>query len=343
VSERRLNRAIEGELYRLVGLKVLTFEQLHRLAPRYPTGRWNLASLVRWFTLLGAACLGAGLLILVPKVVQLQNAVDVGLALATAGFIWGGLHLERQRGLAKTGAALQLLGSFALQGLVVALAIRFSTGSDDWPELVALCAGACGVLAYALGSRLVLIHALINAYAAFGAQTAYDSGWGAYELRMDYPTRYVLAGLVAVGLAWAHARWLRGPRQGFSRAYLHFGLLVLNLALWFFALFGFYDGRDYTWDDRTASRLAFSALWALVTASALFAGSKWNLRLARGYGLTFLIIDVYTFYFQFVVAPSGELWFIHLLLTGGSLVALGIWLERRLSGRAEAVVPPPAA
>jgi hypothetical protein len=46
--------------------------------------------------------------------------------------------------------------------------------------------------------------------------------------------------------------------------------------------------------------------------------------------MTFLIINVYTFYFQFVVDNSTELWWLHLLIVGGSLVALGFALERRL-------------
>ena len=302
----RLNRAIRGELHRLVALKILSFEELQKIAPRYPVTAWNLTSLVRWFTILGAVSFGAGLLILVPQVVQLQNAVDVGLALATAGFIAGGLWLERRRGLAKSGAALQLLGSFSLQGLMVALAIRFSTGSDNWPALIGLCAGATALLAYALGSRLVLIHALVNAYTAFGGETGYMSGWGAYWMKMDYPTRFLAAGLVALALAWVHAKYVPGVRQGFSRVYAHFGLLVLNLALWFFSLFGFYDGPSYSWSDHNASRLVFTGLWALLGVAALFGGSRFGLRMARGYGLTFLIINIYTFYFQFIVANSGR-------------------------------------
>lgn len=330
------HRAIRAELDQLVALKRVTPETRAQLAPRYPVAPWDVGALIRWFTLLGAVSFGAGVLILIPQVVKLQNAIDAGLALATVGFVALGLWLEQRRGLPKTGAALQLLGSFALQGLVVALAIRFSHGSDDWPALVGVCAAATGALAYALGHRLILAHALINAFVAFGGQTGYLSGWGAYWLKMDYPTRFALAGLVALALAWAHAQWLRGRYQGFSRVWAHFGLLVFNLALWFFALFGFFDGPErYHWDDRTAQRLAFSALWAAVSSLSLLVGARFGLRMARGYGLTFLIIDVYTFYFQFVVAHSGALWFLHLLLVGGSLVALGVWLERWLTRDAE--------
>jgi hypothetical protein len=106
---------------------------------------------------------------------------------------------------------------------------------------------------------------------------------------------------------------------------------VLNLALWFFALFGYFDGTDYfRWTGKETERVLFSTVWAAVGFASLLLGARFQLKLARGYGLTFLVIDLYTFYFQFIAAHSFELWFVHLLLVGGSMVAGGLWLERRL-------------
>lgn len=342
MSRTRENASIQAELQRLVGLKLLTPEERQRIAARYPTTPWDVASLIRWFVLLGAVTLGAGVLVLVPKVVELQNAIDAGLALGTAGFIALGLWLERRRGLPKTGAALQLVGSFALQGFITAMAVRFSTGSKDWPALIWVCAAAIAVLAYALRHRLVLVHASVNAFVAFGGSTGYASDWGMYWLKMDYPTRFVLASLVVLAVGWAHARWLRGALQSFSRVYAHLGLLSLNLALWFLALFGRLDDANrYGWDSHSGERLVFSAVWAAVCVGLVFAGARLGQRVARGYGMTFLILNIYTFYFQFVAYHSGALWFIHMLLVGGSMVGLGVWVERRFSARKSA--EPPAA
>ena len=81
MSGPRANRAIRGELHRLVALGLLRFDQLPALAARYPVGTWDVGALIRWFTVLGAVSFGAGLLILVPRFVKLQNAIDVGLGL----------------------------------------------------------------------------------------------------------------------------------------------------------------------------------------------------------------------------------------------------------------------
>jgi hypothetical protein len=215
----------------------------------------------------------------------------------------------------------------ALQGLTMALAYQFSRGSDNWPALVGVDTALTLALAYALPNRLVLILAAINLFTFFGGETGYLAGWGAYWLGMNYPLRFVAAGLVTLGLAWGHARWLQGARQGFARVWAHVGMLDLHLALWFFAVFGYYNGEVH-WDGTEAQRLGFSALWALVAIACLYLASRLGLRLLRGYGLTFLTINAFTFYGQFVAYHSGELWFIHLLVIGGALVGLGFWVER---------------
>jgi hypothetical protein len=130
-------------------------------------------------------------------------------------------------------------------------------------------------------------------------------------------------------VAWAHAKVLRGALQSFSRVYAHYGLLIVHLSLWFLSVFGWFDKDEY-WSGTTFERLVFSALWACASVLCLVLAGKLGQLVLRSYGLVFLIIDAYTFYFQFVVANSGELWFLHLLLSGGALVATGMWLEKQL-------------
>jgi len=333
MNVRAQNRAIQSELCKLVEQRVLSLAEAERIRPRYPTEAWNLLSLARWFTILGAVAAGVGFLLLIPQLVGLQNLIDFGLALALVGSLAAGHYVDRRRGLHKTGAALELLGGFALQGLLTALAFRFNTGSGDWPRLVTVSAVATGVLAYALPNRLVLTLALLDGFVAFGGETGYDSGWGMYWLDMNYPSRFVLVGLFVLGLAWLHARLLTGARQGFARVYFHHGLLVTNLALWFFALFG---RHDLEWHDNGGERALFSLLWAGTSIASLLLGSRYGWRLARGYGLTFLIINLYTVYFQFIAVNSAEAWFLHLLVIGVSLVGLGFGLERQLSRKRNA-------
>jgi hypothetical protein len=334
------NGAVVRELRSLVGQNLLTPLQFERIAERYPTGQWDLVTLVRWFTIIGAVSMGAGLILSAPKLLDVRLLIDASLGLAAVGLPVGGRSLTRSRSLAKTGAALELLGAFALQGLVSALAVQHSSGSDNWPALVGVCGALTLGLAYALGNRLILLLALINGLTFFGGETGYSSDWGMDWLGLDYPTRFVGAGLLTLALAYVHARFLHGGLQSFSRVYAHVGLVVVNLALWVLSLSGFSHGHDlFSWSGNDGQRLVFSVIWAGVSVGAILGGARYGFKLARGYGLTFLILNLYTFYFQFLVVHSAEIWYVHLLIAGGSMVALGLHLERNRSAAKIAARP----
>lgn len=323
----RLNRQIVAELDHLVLQGTLSPDQSRQIAVRYPTEPWDLLVLVRWFTILGAVAAGAGVILLAREFMNGLRLGEIGLAVATVGFLLLARWLTRAKGLEKTGAALEMVAGFTLQGLTVLLAIDFSTGSKNWPALVGLQAMLLGGLAYLLANRLVLIHAGICFFVFFGGETGYVSGWGAYWLKMTYPLRFIAAGLTFLGVAWMHATYLRNAYQAFSRVYAHLGLLVVNLALWFLAVFGYFE-EEVRWTGNEGERIAFSVLWGAISVACLWFAGISGQRMLRSYGLTFLIINVYTFYFQFVVARSVEAWWLHLLLVGGTMLWLGFWFER---------------
>jgi len=336
-----LNRRINAELDVLVGRQILTPQQARRIAERYPTTPWDVLVLVRWFTILGAVTAGAGLVILAHDYVTAVRLGEAGLLVATIGFIVLGRWLARSRGLEKTGAALEMAGGFALQGLTFLLAVDFSTGSKNWPALIGVQAALLAALAYTLRNRLVLIHAGVCFFVFFGGETGYSSAWGAYWLGMTYPIRFLMMGVAFLCLAWLHATQMRGACQAFSRVYAHLGLLDIHFAFWFLSVFGYFE-KEVSWSGNSGERLAFSLFWGLVCILSLVLGGALGHPIARSYGMTFLVIDLYTFYFQFVVANSAEAWWLHLLLVGGSLVWVGFALERGLR-RPRGASPRPAA
>jgi hypothetical protein len=320
------NRRIVAELDALQAGGILTAQQADRIAARYPTEPWDVLVLVRWFTILGAVSAGVGVVLLAREYVSFLRLGEVALVGATVGLILLARWLKQARGLEKTSAALELAAGFALQGLTTLVAIDHSTGSKNWPALVGVQAVLLTGMAYWLQNRLILIHASVCLFIFFGGETDYLSGRGEYWMNVVYAVVFVGAGLLFLALAWLHATRFQGVYQSFSRVYAHMGLLVIHLALWFLSVFGYF-GR---WEANAAARLAFSVLWAAVSVASLWLGTTMGQRILRAYGLTFLIVNAYTFYFQFVVAHSMSGWFIHLLLVGGSLVWLGFWLERRL-------------
>lgn len=323
------NRGVVAELDDLVMQSVLTPEQGRAIAERYPTAPWDILVMARWFTILGAVAASVGLVMVIKEYVNAMRLGEAGLALATVAFVFLGRYLARTKMLVKTGAALEMAGGFALQGLTVVLAIDFSRGSQNWPALVGVQSLLLAALAYLLQNRLILIHSAACFFVFFGGETGYMSGWGAYWLAMTYPVRFLVAGLMFLAVAWLHATKLRGPLQAFSRVYAHLGLLVVHLALWFLSVFGYFE-KEPTWTNNASQRLLFSLLWGLVSVGCLWLAGAIGQGIFKSYGITFLVIDVYTFYFQFVAYKTADAWWLHLLLMGGSLMWVGFAMEKYL-------------
>ena len=326
---RRMNQRIQAELDDLVVREILTLDQAATLKERYPTTAWDFLALVRAFKVLGVLTAVTGLVILAREQMNWWLISESALGIAFLVCLGVGYRLKRHRAMPALGESLELAGAVALQGLTVVLAIHYSTGSEHWPALVGLDALLLALLAYLVANRLVLWYGCANFFFYCGAETGYLSGWGAYYLGMTYPIRFLALGAATLVLSWLHGLVIRGRWAKFSRVYAHFGLLVTNLALWFLSLFGYYENLDVRWSNTEGERLVFSLLWAAVAGASLYAGARTGMQLLRGYGLTFLIINLYTFYFQFVAAHTGTVWFLHLLLIGGSLLWLGFRLERR--------------
>lgn len=328
------NRAVRAELDLLVSQGLIDEGQRKAIASLYPAGAWNILVIIRCFTVIGAIAAAAGLFLLIKDFFSTYLILEVVLTGAVAGLFAVGRWLMVKKKMVRAGAAVHLLMAFALSGLTFTLGLHHSTGSGNWPALVGIDAALFIALAYLLDNRLILAYACVNLFVWFGGQTGYVSGWGMYWLGMNYPLRFLIAGAVCVGIGAAHTMSptpLLKRFAHFNRVYFHFGLLIMNLSLWFFSLFGYYEGR-ITWENNDAQRLLFTALWFACSGGATWYGLRRDNGIFRSHGLVFLIINCYTVYFQFIAAKSAELWFLHTLFMGGSMLALGIYLERKRRG-----------
>lgn len=335
----RLNREVVAELRRLESASVLTPREAQRIAERYPTSAWNVLALVRAFTILGAIAAAAGGVVLAAQHLNAMRVLEASLAITAIALV-AGARWVRSKDMDRTAAAMEMLGGFAVQGFTTVLAFDLSTGRGNWPALVGMQTVLIALMAYALGNRLVLAHATVLCFIWFGGETGYMSGWGMYWLGMSYPMRFVAAGVVALAVAWLHAEF-GGPFQNFSRVYAHFGSFVLHVALWIMSIFGSFRDYEVRWNN-PGERMMFTVIWALVSVAYIFAGARYGIGLLRSYGVIFLIINVYTFYFQFVAGNWEQLWFVHLLIVGGSMIAIGFRLERWLHRSTSAPPQPPA-
>ena len=331
---RDINNSVRSEVELLQSQDIINSDSKKKILSHYPPGKWNIIVLIRFFTLLGIISTGIGLFLIIQEFVNLYMILEIVLPIAIISLFFLGRWLEKKKDMERTGAALHLLMCFAFSGLTFTLGLHFSTGSGNWPALVGIDFVIFIILAYLLNNRLILILSCIYFFVWFGGQTGYISGWGAYFLGMNYPLRFFIAGAFSTLIGALHL-YSNAPVikrfTNFNRVYFHFGLLIINLSLWFFALFGYFE-NNITWSNNTGERIAFTLLWFAASGGAIFYGLRKNNGIFRSHGLVFFIINLYTFYFQFIAANSGSLWFIHTLLIGGSLIALGVYIEKWRKG-----------
>ena len=152
------------------------------------------------------------------------------------------------------------------------------------------------VLGVALESNLIWVFALASLGGWMGTETGYMSGWGAYYLGMNYPLRFVLFGALLTGCALALESHPVAGR--FHRSTLVMGLLYLFIALWIMSIFGNY-GDMHAWERvKQIELFHWSILFAAVAGWAIYHGLRHDSDITKGFGVTFLGINLYTRFFE---------------------------------------------
>lgn len=225
------------------------------------------------------------------------------------------------------GGVLGIAASVACLGKAI-------DGSGHFSLLILLAAVVYSALGLLLESKLIWIFGLLSLGSWFGAETGYASGWGAYYLGMAYPLRFVLFGAALTLLSLL----LRGrPRFAeFFGTTRVVGLLYLFIALWILSIWGNYEGYD-AWHRATHLELLhWSLYFGAAAAGCIYLGLKNDDGVLRGFGLTFLGINLYTRFFEFFWDDLHKAVFFVIL--GASFWLIGsraetIWQMRRLKHR----------
>jgi hypothetical protein len=155
-----------------------------------------------------------------------------------------------------------------------------------------------------MDSRLIWLFALISLGSWFGSETGYQTHWGNYFLGMNYPLRFVVFGVLIVT-----ATFILRQKKWFS----HFadvtyvaGLLYFFLSLWVLSLFGNVANIDQWWLVKQISLFYWGIIAAVFYGGFMLYGLKSNDMIAREFGITFLIILIYTKYFEYFWSNTSK-------------------------------------
>lgn len=222
--------------------------------------------------------------------------------------------------------AIFFLGIAATAVSIVFLGQVLDTYSEHFSILLLLAALIYGLLGLWFPSKLLWLFSLLSLGSWFGAETGYISGWGAYFLGMNYPLRFVLFGLVLTfGGSYIFNQWQ--ARREFLRPTRSVGLFYLFVALWLMSIFGNY-GDPESWERvKQIELFHWSLLFTAAAIGAIFHGVKYDDDMTRGFGLTFIFINLYTRFFEYFWEGTHKAIFF-------ALLALSFWY---LGTRAEKI------
>ncbi|PHN22800.1 DUF2157 domain-containing protein [Pseudomonas sp. ICMP 561] len=335
MSQDRRNRQVRDALDQWLREGQIDPVAHSRIGELYPLTRWDWRSLGRWFLTFGAISLAAGLVLFLREHLTFTlPKLAISLSVLTLGLFIVGRWLPG-KGLRMLGSSAELLGGFALIGVSFVVGMIYSDGSGNWPALLLIDLLILLVLSYALGNVLLLTLCSVLFFVWFGGRSGYVSGWGAYWFGMNYPLRFLGAAAVLVAAGALHLRCEAGllaRYNGFAKVWISCGLFVGEMSLWLLSLFGSYDLIDGPWQfAEDGELLMFNVLWALVSLGVLTVGLRQRFGMLVGYGSTFLIIQLYTLFFTQLAESLG--WLLSLLIAGGSLLFLVIWLESQRQKR----------
>lgn len=196
----------------------------------------------------------------------------------------------------------------------------FDNGSGHYSILFLVSVFVYGILAWRMQSRLIWLFALVSLGSWFGTETGYQTRWTDYFLGMNYPLRFVVFGslLVAATALLRNRKWFAHFKE---HTYV-VGLLYLFLSLWLLSIFGNYGNLNVWYQIKQISLFYWGIISAIVAAGFLFYGLKRGDDIAREFGITFLIIFIYTKYFEYFWDHTNKTLFF-------AILAASFWLIGR--------------
>ena len=237
-------------------------------------------------------------------------------ALVSAGIFRYGLFLRKQHPHRLYGnEAVFFLGVLALAAGVFFLGVALDTGTGHYSVLFLIASILYALLGLWFPSALVWVFGLLSLGAWMGTETGYVSGHGMYFLGMNYPLRFVIFGsaLTALGIVGQHSfldpgtigdpgtisSTFKDRLLSMSPQTTVIGLLNLFVALWIMSIFGNYGDMTQWQKVKQYELLHWSLLFGAASVAAIWYGLKRDDGVLRGFGLTFLFINLYTRFFEY--------------------------------------------
>ena len=255
---------------------------------------------------------------------KLYNTPDIVISLASAviaGFLYykGGKLKETKPERVFSNEAVIFLGVLFTASSIAFLGKALDNGSGHFSILFLLSVFVYGILAVKFSSKLVWAFALISLGSWFGTETGYQTDWSHYFLGMNYPLRFVFFGALLVLLT----SLMKTPKfEQFRTLSYIIGYMYFFISLWLLSIFGNF-GTLEDWLKVDQVELFY---WGIISTAAsilvMIYGLKKQDPIAREFGIVFLLINLYSRYFEYLWDVTDKTIFF-------AILALSFWLIGR--------------
>jgi hypothetical protein len=216
--------------------------------------------------------------------------------------------------------AIIFFGILFTASCIAYLGKTFDNGSGHFSILFLLSVLVYALLALKFKSGLIWAFALVSLGSWFGTETGYQTDWSHYFLGMNYPLRFVAFGFLLVGFSFAMIR-IKKINEFRDLTYI-IGLLYLFVSLWLLSIFGNFG----TLEDWMKVKQIELLYWGIISVVVAIAFTIYGLRkkdfIAREFGITFLLINLYSRYFEYLWDITDKTIFF-------AILALSFWLIGR--------------
>lgn len=300
---------------------VISESEGHKLKASYEITSFDWKRIAKYSFLLAFSCIVISISSvladkwLIELFTKLFNAPDsikcFGFAILSGGLYFLGIKKKNSNKIYSDGTIV-FLGIVSTAISIAFLGKAIDIGSGHFSLLLILAAIVYGLLGLWFPSKLVWLFSLLSLSSWFGAETGYASGWGAYYLGMNYPLRFVIFGLALLILgSYVFHKWQ--SRSDFLGTTKAIGLLYLFVALWIMSIFGNYGDLEVWQRAKQIELFHWSILFALAAIGAIYHGVKYDDGMTRGFGLTFIFINLYTRFFEYFWEDTHKAIFFALL------------------------------
>ena len=243
----------------------------------------------------GALFIDEKLLETLRRTFLLQNGtIAVGAALL-AGF-WLLYVRRRKPHLSSLTYETYVTGGGLLVLVTLVYLCKEIGNGEAYSLFLGLAAIMLAVLSFVMRSRFLWGMFVLAAVGWAGAFTTVFSHNGRF-LGLNYPARFTIFGVLVIGLSVVQKRF---PQiADFRRMTYVTGLLIFFTGGWGMSVFGNY--ADWaTWKAiRQTHVIVFAVLFGVLSASTLYAGIRREDDALRDYSILFLLLNLYTCYFEF--------------------------------------------